>query len=113
MSILFVEDDPLLTKALKRYFEDGAQFASGPQEARMMLNTGSDYKVVVTDFEMPGESGLSLANFIHTTHPHIPIILMSGYQNFEHPTPTYIQKFLKKPFPLKDLATTIRAVEKT
>ena len=113
MGILFVEDDPLLTEALKKYFTKEAKFASNPQEARHILGKDSSYKVVVTDFEMPGETGLSLANFIHTSHPHIHIVLMSGYQSLEQPAPSYIQKFLKKPFSLPDLAETIRAVEKT
>jgi FixJ family two-component response regulator len=37
------------------------------------------YAVVVTDMNMPGRSGISLATALIRTRPGIPVVLLSGY----------------------------------
>lgn len=50
---------------------------SGAQ-ALSLLAAGPSFHLVITDLHMPGQNGVELARSIKTTHPQLPIILLSG-----------------------------------
>lgn len=57
--------------------------------------------LVVTDFAMPVMNGLQLAEQIRALHPHLPIVLASGYLSAEHQercSQIGINAILSKPF---------------
>ena len=37
------------------------------------------FDILVTDFRMEGMNGLELARQIHTSHPNVPVIIVTGY----------------------------------
>lgn len=55
-----------------------------------------DFDLVVTDFRMPGMSGLDLARSIRSKNPGFPIIVMSAYEpvKCEHITLWLPKEFL-------------------
>ncbi|NMA74421.1 MAG: response regulator [Bacteroidales bacterium] len=40
--------------------------------------------IVITDVKMPGISGLSLITFLNENYPHIQVIALSGYDDYEY-----------------------------
>ena len=47
--------------------------------ALRVLQTDSQFDVVITDYAMPGMKGLDLANHIRQIRPMMPIIIATGY----------------------------------
>jgi PAS domain S-box-containing protein len=74
---------------------------------------GSDqFDLLITDYTMPGLTGIDLVNEIRRIRPHFPAILCSGFA--EKLTPSAIVEpgveLMTKPFSIKDLAQTVRRV---
>ena len=79
-AILAVDDDPAILKILNRILteEQGVQLLTAKnafEARRILLDQAID--LVITDINMPGESGLNLAEFIKETYPRIAIIIFS------------------------------------
>ncbi|MCU6711973.1 response regulator [Paenibacillus sp. J5C_2022] len=55
--------------------------ASDGNEALSIVNC-NDIDIVITDIRMPGMSGMELIREVRTAHPHIHIIILSGYDDF-------------------------------
>jgi len=80
--ILHVEDDPdfadLTTTFLEREDERfTVSTAYDPSEARERLDDET-VDCVVSDYDMPGQSGLSFLESIRSTYPDLPFILFTG-----------------------------------
>jgi CheY-like chemotaxis protein len=106
--ILVVDDEKEVREILAEALEDlgyrVATAASG-EEALPVLRNGHDVRLVITDVRMPGMSGLELADAIRERWPEVKVVLISGY----FVPQTVQQRFLKKPFHMKDLASLVRA----
>src|SRR6266446_4334911 len=79
--ILLIEDDPGIVMTLRRVLaEEGHEILverrgdTGLERAR-----GGTFDVVITDMKLPGPSGMEIVRELHTTHPRLPIILMTAY----------------------------------
>lgn len=82
MRILIVDDNELIAKALKRWFDRyGFQtiLANGVNEAldRMQLLTGSDMRVdlIVSDVDMPDGTGFELADRLNDCLGYKPMFM--------------------------------------
>jgi DNA-binding NtrC family response regulator len=49
------------------------------EEALRLLGTDSEIDAVVTDVVMPGMTGLELGDAIGRRHPHVKVVLVSGF----------------------------------
>src|SRR6185436_4059993 len=79
--ILLVEDDESLAASLRRALEVtgyGVQAAHGADQGLARAQQ-EDFDVVVTDLQMPGSSGLKVVETLHSTHPRLPVILMTAH----------------------------------
>lgn len=79
--VLLVDDDPTLRSVLADSLrEDGyaVQVFAAPGEVPA-LDTLSAIDLVITDYEMPGESGLAFADRFHAVYPAVPVVLMSAH----------------------------------
>ena len=114
--ILIVDDEPyirdLIRQTLKaRNYEAG--MAANGVEALEVLSR-ERYDIMVTDVVMPGMEGYELVKQAKRLHPHIRIIVLTGY-----PRTTDIGDFLlqgaddllPKPFRANDLLAVIKRVE--
>jgi CheY-like chemotaxis protein len=83
--------------------------ATAPEDAAALAHH-VDFDLLVTDFHMPGMSGLDLALRLRERRAGLPVLLMSG--SAEAATlelaPPYA--FLEKPFPLHGFFGTVRAL---
>jgi DNA-binding NtrC family response regulator len=81
--ILLVEDDSSLAESLERVLAlsgYGVTLAPCGEVGRQRVSEKrSRFSVVVTDFKLPGLSGLDLVKQIHSTNARVPIILMTAH----------------------------------
>jgi two-component system cell cycle sensor histidine kinase/response regulator CckA len=117
-NILFVDDELTILKMMtmmisKLGFKINA--TSSPLHAlEMFRKKPGHFNLVITDLTMPEMTGIELAREIHKTSPHLPVILITGYEKDIEQTKSLndygICKFLKKPVRLAELAATINDV---
>jgi two-component system, cell cycle sensor histidine kinase and response regulator CckA len=81
--ILCVDDDATVLKAYTDMLEDLGYAVTpfeDPRLAREEFRLRPDaFDLVLTDYTMPGFSGLDLARDLHAVRPDIPVVLSSGY----------------------------------
>ena len=81
--VLYVDDDEAIAFLVRRLLErDGYRVSAftDPQAALNALrNTQLDVALCITDFNMPGMSGLRLAREIKALRPKLPVAIASGY----------------------------------
>jgi DNA-binding NtrC family response regulator len=116
-SILIVEDNLIfgqtLAQALRLEGRDQVQVAvcGSAEEARQMF-TASPYDLLICDFRLPGEDGLSLITSLKEKHPEIDAVLMTGVGNPELETKAgeVAEGYLAKPFDMLDLMLMVEQV---
>lgn len=84
---------------------------SGAEGIRLARD--EDFDLVLTDLAMPDMSGLDVARQIHSEHPGIPIILVTGWEGMVSEADLVsagITKLLNKPFRIEQLTEVIRSV---
>ena len=67
---------------------------------------------MITDYAMPGMTGLELANAVRAFRPDVPIILATGYADVPPSEDMGIPR-LEKPYRLEGLSAAIAAVMET
>ena len=110
-TILVVDDDALITlntaDILKELGHTAIE-AFSAHEALTLMQRRSDIDVLITDYAMPGMTGLELAEAVRALRPGMPVLLTTGYsdvpegQSFDYP-------WLEKPYREEDL--TVRLAE--
>ncbi len=106
--ILIVDDDEDLLFLIGEYLEScGIEFdtAASAAQARKRLNH-SRYDLVISDFNMPGESGLDLFRSVSIRQPETPFILMTGNSDprlRREAVAMGICDFMEKPFHFREL----------
>ena len=110
--VLVVDDDEALLFIIEEYLNmNGIEChtATTVSRARKSL-MNLDCDVVVSDMQMPGESGLELFRFLSFRRPKLPFILMSGGLDSRTRRESLrmgICRFLEKPFELSVLKRLI------
>ncbi|SPF47715.1 hypothetical protein SBDP1_680056 [Syntrophobacter sp. SbD1] len=113
--VLIVDDDKdllyLMSEFLGAYgFE--LELASSVAQARKCLEH-SHFDAIVSDFMMPGETGLELLDYVSSRFPGLPFIMMTG-SCMPHVKEEAIKKgsrgYVEKPFEFRDLAGTLDMV---
>ena len=110
--VLIVDDDLLVLTGMAALIEDlghGAIEAQSGAEALGKLASGLEIDLVITDHAMPNMTGLQLAQSIQEKHPHLPIILATGYA--ELPSDPALLRVVKlaKPCSQHEIASAIHA----
>ena len=80
-TVLFVDDEALLLRALERGLSEEPYrklFAGSGKEALEVLDQ-NEVHVIVTDMRMPEMSGLDLLRVVKDRYPHIVRVVLSGY----------------------------------
>jgi two-component system copper resistance phosphate regulon response regulator CusR len=83
--------------------------AISAEQARNHLKS-SGYDVVVSDFSMPGESGLDLFRYVSSMYPETPFVLITGCDDRRIRRESMrmgVQAYIEKPFYFNELLQTI------
>ncbi len=117
-SIIVIDDEPTTPMAIKDYinktnkdFYVAATFSNGQDAVAYLLE--NPVNVVITDIYMPEMDGLELSSYIHDHFPHISIIIISGYSEFEYARRAIeygVSSYLLKPFNFQELSQKLRAI---
>lgn len=108
-TILVVDDDALITlNTADVLTEHGhtALEAYSAQEALCLIEKYPDIGVLVTDYAMPGMSGIELAEAALQLRPGLPILLTSGYAELPEVKATQFTR-LEKPFRADQLLASL------
>jgi DNA-binding NtrC family response regulator len=77
----------------------------------LALVSRTDFDAVVLDLKMPGIDGEEVFDRIHSTHPSVPVIMLTGHGSVPHAFKTSkkgIADYVAKPCDMDDLAGRIR-----
>ncbi len=110
--ILFVDDDPKAGSLITRYFENSEFTVRAFPQPRAALDYFSDHgaDIIVTDFRMPGLSGLDLLKEIRHLDAEVPVILITAHASVESAIDALragANDFIRKPFDLDELRSRI------
>lgn len=110
--VLIVEDDEMTSYALKQSLimhcrrVDVAN--NGMSGFEMFEKNRHD--VVIADINLPEMNGLEMVAAMHTIAPHLPVIIITSYDNSENIAESIHQRaysYLRKPIQIDDLQTTL------
>ena len=107
--ILVVDDDALINMSTVDMVQDlghTALEAYSGKEALQILDSGRHIDALITDYAMPGMTGVELATRARELHPDLPILLATGYADLPSGTTTDLPR-LAKPYQQAELATQI------
>jgi CheY-like chemotaxis protein len=114
-TILIVDDEFLIADILSLALEDEGYHTltanSGHKALEVLSRTRPD--LVITDYMMPGMTGVELATAIggEPRHAHIPVMLMSGAQGYIGVSrPDLFVHVFDKPF---DIDTVVSQIKRT
>jgi diguanylate cyclase len=113
-SILLVEDNPAVLRVLAAQL--GGEFevftATSASDARQVLASHS-VDMVLTDLQLPDESGLSLLDWVRRTMPRTSRILITGTARLEDAADainqTQVHRLILKPWRGEDLIQSLHA----
>ncbi len=120
LSILLVDDDPLILKSLRDILEadghrvkaaDGGQ--NGIDAFAAALQGGTPFDVVITDLGMPYVDGRKVAAAIEAVAPDTPLILLTGWGKrllSEDDIPPHVDRVLSKPPKIHDIRAALAAL---
>ncbi|MFC1729619.1 sigma-54-dependent transcriptional regulator [candidate division KSB1 bacterium] len=116
--ILIVDDTPDTLEMLNRNLSSkGYQVfqAENVNDALSLLET-TDIDLVITDYKMPGASGLDLIRHVNENYKEVEIMMITGYPSIDgavEAVKTGAENYLSKPFTKEELNTAVnRAFEK-
>jgi len=106
-----VDDDDVIRAFLRSTLERSGfvvhEASSGETALGMAEKPAAPIGLLITDVNMPGMDGVSLAREITQLIPGIPVLFISGLASREGATTSGPHAFLAKPFTPKQLAEAI------
>jgi PAS domain S-box-containing protein len=107
LNVLVVDDDPLILNNTAHMLEDLGHQVTKAASGAAALAAMQDhtFTLLLTDHAMPHMTGAQLVREVRSQHPHLPIIIATGYAEL----PDYISRItrLRKPYLQSDLAEAI------
>ena len=108
-TILLVDDEPLVRAATAGMLQDAGFTvfeAESGAKAIDLVSQGIKFDALVTDYAMPGISGVKLANWLRERAPELPVLLITGYASVEDIEAGGLPR-LAKPFRQQELAARL------
>ncbi|MFP5240212.1 MAG: response regulator [Acidobacteriota bacterium] len=116
-SILVLDDEPIVCKRLKPFFQKAGyevEAFTNPAEALECVSRRS-FDVVITDLKMEGLDGLAFLGKVKTLHPKTGVIVITGFATMETARESFrkgVFDFVAKPFKLAEILDGVKRIEK-
>jgi CheY-like chemotaxis protein len=85
--VLYVDDDDVMRLMVERILQRAGWQPTCTDSVgaaqQLLAQASPPFALLVTDYNMPGASGLDLARSVRQHHPKLPIIIASGYLSEE------------------------------
>ena len=117
MTILLLEDDPLLSKILTKHLQlnyETTAVYDGNSALDILENQKFD--LLILDSNVPGISGLELISELRSYNDTTPIIMITAYQDTIHLKKAFTNgcnDYIRKPFELDELDMRIDNITRT
>lgn len=115
---LVVEDEYLIRKNLIKKLDSlnlpftlAGEAANG-MDARLLIDKVCP-DLVITDIRMPQYDGIELAEYLYKNHPHIKVIICSGYNDFSYAQSAIrfqVRDYLLKPVTIEALSEALHKI---
>ncbi|APD87279.1 nitrogen regulation protein NR(I) [Alteromonas gracilis] len=110
-SVWIVDDDSsirwVLQKALQAAEISCLSFEN-PEDLLLQLQSGQAPEVIISDIRMPQMDGMTLLNEVHSSHPMLPVIIMTAHSDLDSAVNAYQKgafEYLPKPFDIDEAVT--------
>jgi CheY-like chemotaxis protein len=115
--VIYIDDDEAMVFLVKRMLSSLGYRVSGfenPLEALAVIEAQPhDFDLIVSDFNMPGASGLDIARRLAQLRPGLPVIITSGYvseQLQEGARAVGVRHIINKPDTVDELCAIVQRV---
>jgi signal transduction histidine kinase/CheY-like chemotaxis protein len=110
--VLLVDDEELVRHGTAEMLSNAGyvvqQVASG-YEALAMLAKGTEVRALITDYAMPGMTGIELARQARQLRPSLPVLMITGFAALDEQAAGSLPR-LSKPFRQAELVDTLAAL---
>ena len=109
--ILVVDDEEGIQLLYREEFEDeGYEVVSAYNGDEALVIFGEKTPdLVILDINMPGMNGIEVLRRMKETHPHLPVILSSAYQEYKQDIGSWAsEEYIVKSANLDDLKEAVR-----
>ena len=111
---LVVDDEPLVRGLISRVLRlRGWSVIEAADGSSALAAAPENLDLLVTDYEMPSVTGLTLARQLRRRHSRLPVVMVSGHPEVEGQLDGLIGPrigFVGKPFPVEELLSTIGSI---
>ncbi|HEV2420576.1 MAG TPA: sigma-54 dependent transcriptional regulator [Candidatus Acidoferrales bacterium] len=112
-SILIVEDEPKMRRLLEMNLADQGftTHSAGDAEAGLRLLNTEKIDLVLTDFKLPGMTGLEFLQAIKRANAALPVVIMTAYGSVESAVEAMkvgASDYVLKPFSLAEMVMVVR-----
>ena len=116
-SILVLDDEPIVCKRLKPFFQKaGYEVEAFNLSAEALARVEERrFDVVITDLKMEGLDGLGFLSKVKALHPDTDVIVITGFATMETARESFrkgVFDFVAKPFKLAEILDGVRRIEK-
>jgi len=116
IKILCVDDEKLVLRSLVRFFmDDGYELftALSGEEGLQILEDEPGIQIIISDYRMPGMSGVEFLKMVCARRPETVRLVLSGFADtatiVDSINDGHIYKFIPKPWEEDKLRNTVRA----
>ena len=116
-TILLVDDDAAIVKSTQEFLTESGytvySFSTGSEAFKIYKKNPYQFDLLITDFTMPGMTGIEFALKVFELRRDQPVILCTGLSesiNREKAIAMGITEYLEKPMTTREIAKVIRAV---
>jgi len=113
VELLVIDDEKEMLVSYERILSRGGYGVDtglSAEYALTRLGNGNDYSLVISDLNMPGMDGMTFLSPVRERHPHVPVIIVTGYGTLD----TAIEAvkigafdYIEKPFSTKKLLDSV------